>query len=58
MDLNKMILRTVNYSPGASGSLLWISNELQGSIKSSEFLDYLSSYKLLIEVSTPWSHQH
>ena len=28
MDLNKMILRTVNYSLGTSGGLLWICNEL------------------------------
>ena len=28
MDLNKMILKTVNYSLETSGGLLWIRNEL------------------------------
>lgn len=28
IDLNKIILRTVNYSLGTSGGLLWIHNEL------------------------------
>jgi hypothetical protein len=28
IDLNEMILKTVNYSLGTSGALLWICNEL------------------------------
>jgi len=58
MDLNKMVLETVNYILGTSGCLLWIRNELWENIKSSEPLDYLNNYKLLIGVSTPWSHPH
>ena len=53
-----MILKTVNYSLGNSGGLLWIRNELEETIKSSEILDYLSNYKLLIKVCTPRSHLH
>jgi len=28
MDLNKMLLKTVNYGLGTSGGLLWVRNEL------------------------------
>jgi len=58
MDLIKIILRTVNYSLGTSGGLLWIRNEPSETIKSSEILNYLSNYKLLIMDSTPQSYLH